>query len=109
MCASLEERTGWRELLKKKRSLCLSLMQKLGVDTTDWQRVNAFCKSPKISGKEFARLGVKDLDALQVKLRAIKGNGGLRPSKPHESATVSHHSRQESTYIAVPLSGMGEA
>ena len=27
MCASLEERTGWKEQLKKKRSLCLKLMQ----------------------------------------------------------------------------------
>ena len=69
MCASLEERTGWKEQLKKKRSLCLKLMQKAGIDTTDWQRINDFCRNPKIAGKEFAQLGVKDLDARQ-------GSGG---------------------------------
>ncbi len=39
MCASLEEHTGWRVQLKKKRSLCLKLMQQAGIDTTDWQRI----------------------------------------------------------------------
>ena len=109
LCASLEERTGWKEQLKKKRSLCLKLMQKTGVDTTDWARINDFCRNPKIAGKEFARLGVKDLDALQVKLRAIMGKGGLRPAKPKEVATMPQHTRQEVTYIAVPLVGMGQA
>ena len=94
MCASLEERTGWKEQLKKKRSLCLKLMQKAGIDTTDWQRI---------------KLGVKDLDALQVKLRAIMSKGGLRPAKAQEAATESQHTRQEVTYIAVPLVGMGQA
>ena len=109
MCSSLEERTGWKEQLKKKRSLCLKLMLKAGVDTTDWQRINDFCRNPKIAGKEFAQLGLKDLDALQVKLRAILGKGGLRPAKAQEAATESQHTRQEVTYIAVPLAGMGQA
>lgn len=114
MCASLEERTGWREQLKKKRSLCLKLMQKAGVDTTDWQRINDFCRNPKIAGKEFARLGVKDLDVLQVKLRAIMSKGGLKKTpaaKPQctVAATEVQHTEQEVTYIAVPLVGMGEA
>lgn len=78
LCASLEERTGWREQLRKKRSVCLKLMQKAGIDTTDWSRVNDFCQNPKIAGQVFARLGVEDLDALQVKLRAILRKGGLR-------------------------------
>lgn len=101
MCESLEERTGWKEQLKKKRSLCLKLMQKAGVDTTDWARINDFCRNPKIAGKVFAQLGVKDLDALQVKLRAIMSKGGLRPAKAHI--------RQEERYVAVPLASMGEA
>ena len=109
LCTSLEERTGWKEQLKKKRSLCLKLMQKAGVDTTDWARVNDFCQNPKIAGKVFAQLGLKDLDALRVKLRAIMGKGGLRPAKPKEAATMPQHTRQEVTYIAVPLVGMGQA
>lgn len=91
LCASLEERTGWKEQLRKARSLCLKLMQKAGVDTTDWQRINDFCRNPKIAGKAFAQLGVKDLDALQVKLRAIMRKGGLRsplPSSPRRGGVV---------------------
>ena len=125
MCASLEERTGWKEQLKKKRSLCLKLMQKAGIDTTDWQRINDFCKEVgcskdmplvmKVVGPLHksdvggVTLGVKDLDALQVKLRAIMSKGGLRPAKAQEAATESQHIRQEVTYIAVPLVGMGQA
>lgn len=109
MCSALEERTGWKEQLRKKRSVCLKLMQKAGIDTTDWQRVNAFCEDPRIAGKKFAQLGVKDLDALQVKLRAIMNKGGLRPAKAQEAPTESQDTRKEVTYIAVPLVGMGQA
>ncbi len=104
MCASLEERTGWKEQLKKKRSLCLKLMQQAGIETTDWQRINDFCRNPKIAGKEFAQLGVKDLDALQVKLRAILGKGGLKRAVAKPLPT-----EKDKAYIAVPLVGMGEA
>jgi len=109
MCSSLESVTGWKEQLRKKRSLCLKLMQKAGVDTTDWQRINDFCRNPKISGRVFAQLGVKDLDALQVKLRAIMSKGGLRPSKAQGAATESHGMRREASYIVLPLAGMGQA
>lgn len=97
MCASLEERTGWREQLKKKRSLCLKLMQKSGIDTTDWLRINAFCRNPKIAGREFAQLGVKDLDALQVKLRAIMSKGGLRQHSSDDSCRA--------VYVFSPVGG----
>ena len=83
MCASLEERTGWKEQLKKKRSLCLKLMQQAGIDTTDWQRINEFCRHPKIAGKTFARLSLSDLDTLQTKLRAILRKGGLKQKDTH--------------------------
>lgn len=71
MCATLEEHTGWRVQLKKKRSLCLKLMQQAGIDTTDWQRINDFCRHPRIAGKVFRQLSLADLDSLQTKLRAI--------------------------------------
>lgn len=104
MCASLEERTGWKEQLRKKRSVCLKLMQKAGIDTTDWQRVNAFCRNPKISGREFAQLGVKDLDALQVKLRAIMSKGGLRPKKE-----LAPQAQPQVEYMMVPIGNGAEA
>ena len=109
LCTSLEERTGWKEQLKKKRSLCLKLMQKAGVDTTDWARVNDFCQNPKIAGKVFAQLGLRDLDALQVKLRAIMGKGGLKPAKPKEVAIPSQHTEPETYMMAIPLNVMGQA
>lgn len=62
MCASLEEQTGWKAQVKKKRSLCLKLMQKAGIDTTDWQCINDFCRHPKIAGKVFAQMTLTDLD-----------------------------------------------
>lgn len=78
LCASLEERTGWRERLRRKRSLVLKLMQEAGVDTSGWDRVDRFCLSPRIAGKPFARLGMEELDALHLKLRAILRAGGLK-------------------------------
>jgi hypothetical protein len=78
-------------------------MHKAGVDTTDWQRINDFCRNPKIAGKAFAQLGVKDLDALQVKLRAIMGKGGLRQTNVEAAPQQAVHSR---TIVAVPLSNV---
>lgn len=87
LCQVLEQMCGrsWRASreaeraeLRRHRSVCLSLMQRLGVDTTDWQRVNGFCLLPRIAGKEFARLGLEELGALAVKLRAILRKGGMK-------------------------------
>lgn len=63
--------------LRKRRSMCLKLMQELGVDTTDWCRVDAFCEDVRIAGKRFARLSEDELVALGRKLRTIKRKGGL--------------------------------
>lgn len=120
LCASLEERTGWKGELRRKRSLCLKLMQKAGVDTSDWTRINNFCQNPKIAGRVFAQLGVKDLDALQVKLRAIIGRGGLKPAKQREVAmaipeqssptrSLLQHTEPQMVVVQMPLVGMGEA
>ena len=47
-------------------------MQLLGIDTADWDKVNAFCLDSRIAGKEFRELDCEALDTLQVKLRAIR-------------------------------------
>lgn len=109
LCASLEEHTGWKEQLKKRRSLCLKLMQKAGIDTTDWARVNDFCRNPKIAGKVFAQLGHRDLDALQVKLRSIIRKGGLKPARAEEVAIPSRQPEREMTVMAIPLAVTGQA
>lgn len=93
-CTAMERLTGqdekqkkWREELRRKRSVCLKLMQGLGVDTSDWARVNDFCRHPRIAGKEFARITVEELETLAVKLRAIQRKGGLKP-KSAETPTA---------------------
>lgn len=87
MCDALDgslkdPRGGQRELLRKHRSQALHLMQRLGIDTTDWVRINAFCRDTRIAGKEFAALAAEELEALAVKLRGIERRGGLKPLKP---------------------------
>lgn len=75
-----ERREAQKKALRKARSVCLHLMQQLGVDTADWPTVDNFCQNPKVSGKRFAWLRADELDALQVKLRMIRRHGGLKAS-----------------------------
>lgn len=75
MCEVLEARLNWT--LKKRRSTALKLMQELGIDTTDWSKVNVFCIDARIAGKPFAKLTTQELEILTVKLRQIKRKGGL--------------------------------
>lgn len=76
-CKELEAASGYDRELKRRRSICLRLIQGLQIDTSDWQRVNDFCRNPRISGKPFGRLSVEELESLSVKLRAIARKGGL--------------------------------
>ena len=57
---------------KKKRSEVLHQMQLLGINTADWNSVNAFCKDSRIAGKEFRDLDCEELDSLQVRIRTIR-------------------------------------
>lgn len=104
MCSTLEDRIGWKARLRKSRSVCLRLMQQLGIDTTDWERVNCFCQDSRISGEVFYRLGVEELNRLQVKLRAIMKNGGLKP-KSESSAPR----QPQIDYMVLPIGNGGEA
>lgn len=74
--------------LRRSRSIALHLMQKIGVDTTDWTRVNAFCKDSRITGKVFCRLDQDELEALAVKLRVIERKGGLKSPASETLGTV---------------------
>lgn len=102
LCASMEELTGWKVQVKKARSVCLKLMQQAGIDTTDWQRINDFCRHPKIAGKAFARLSLSDLDTLQTKLRAIMRKGGLKPHAPREEQN------NATSFIYIPMGNITE-
>lgn len=64
----------WRSVrpaLRKHRSTCLHLMQMIGVDTANWNAVNAYCRSPRIAGAEFRNLSIDELCNLSNKLRSI--------------------------------------
>ena len=65
------DRDKFAEQLRKSRSVCLRLMQKIGVDTTSWKVVNDYCKSPKIAGADFRVLSIDDVDRLSLKLSRI--------------------------------------
>jgi len=92
-CADLESKNGYRDLLRKERSATLKLMQKAGIDTTDWNRVNTFCLDPRIAGKEFARLSTDELAQIRRKIRAIDGKGGFAP-KTRREHSAEHPKRQ---------------
>lgn len=66
-----EKRNIYVEQRRKKRSSCLKLLQKIGVDTTSWTAINNYCKSPKIAGKVFADLDIEELQLLSLKQRMI--------------------------------------
>ena len=75
MAGGFRERERYRETLRRKRSAVLKLLQLSGIDTTDWNRVDAYCKDPRISGKVFRDLTEEELDMLNIKLRIIRRKG----------------------------------
>ena len=77
MCAALEQKVSpnaravYIQERKRRRSSALHQLQLYGVDTTDWNKVNAFCEQPRIAGKPFRDLDCEELEALTRKMRAI--------------------------------------
>lgn len=65
-------REQYQKIMRGKRSAVLHQMQLLGIDTANWERVNAYCRDSRIAGKEFRELDGEELDRLLVKLRAIR-------------------------------------
>ena len=105
MCNDMERVAGYderRETLRKelrgKRSVCLKLMQQVGVDTTDWARVDNFCMNPRIAGKPFRKISIEELEGLAVKLRVIKRKGGLnRANQSNRSNQTNRSNRTNRT------------
>lgn len=96
LCSHLEYTYGLQKqqaaadmVIKRQRSICLKIMQKMGIDTTDWERVNAFLKDGRIAGKKLYELSGPELVILERKLRSIERKGGLRKMPDGEpSGTV---------------------
>ena len=96
-CLALEELTGRKDQQRKARSSCLRLMQKIGIDTTDWTRINLFCQDKRICGKVFGRLNVEELHSLETKLRSIERKGGLKRTQRTGNSVQSTENRVQST------------
>lgn len=75
-------------------------MQQLGIDTTDWNRVDRFCSDTRIAGKAFRHISIDELEALAVKLRTIARKGGLKahPQQPEQTTTAA---RLQQTIVVV--------
>jgi hypothetical protein len=57
--------------LKRKRSSVLHQMTIMGIDTSDWKRVNELCLNRRIAGKVFHKLSYEELNLVLIKLRII--------------------------------------
>lgn len=58
--------------LRARRSEVLKMMQKMGVDTSEWAAVDSYCLNPRIAGKVFRELTVNELNEVKTKLWAIR-------------------------------------
>lgn len=56
---------------KRLRSGILHRLQKYGIDTTNWSKVNAFLERPRIAGKRLYDMDHNEMAALITKLESI--------------------------------------
>jgi hypothetical protein len=57
--------------LKHLRSAILHRLQKHGVDTTDWNKVNAFMRQPRIAGKTLGEMTIEEMQEFIPKIQSI--------------------------------------
>lgn len=62
----------YTKAMKRMRSAVLKRLQQIGIDTTDWDNVNAYLGSSRIAGKALYELTYEELQALIPKLESIK-------------------------------------
>lgn len=110
MCASMQDTVNggisdaeFKARIKSYRSNVLHWLQVIGVDTTDWDRVDAYCLDSRIAGKVFRKLTIPELEALVPKLKAIarKDKEKPEPKKKPEPMLVSD---QEALALLLNLS-----
>jgi hypothetical protein len=78
LTGDVERRERYRAELRRLRAQVLHQMQVWGVDTSDWNRVDAFCEDPRIAGKKFRFLSTGELEELSVKMRVIQRKKNCR-------------------------------
>jgi hypothetical protein len=67
----VQSEADFKAELKALRSAVLKRLQKMGIDTTDWAKVDNFCLNPRISGKAFRHLSKEELKDMIPKLATI--------------------------------------
>lgn len=77
------------------------LMQKMGIDTTDWAKINDFCRQPRIMGKEFRHITEEEHLGLQRKLRAIMAKRSN--SEPETCAETRKQKKGTEKYYLIDL------
>ena len=87
MCASMQQTLDgnvgaaeFKARIKGYRSKVLHWLQVIGIDTTDWDRVDAYCLDARIAGKVFRKLTIPELEALVPKLKAIARKAKEKPT-----------------------------
>ncbi len=66
-----EKHSDASQLVRSWRHKCLRMVQECGVDTSDWNRVNAFLMDKRIAGKHLYELNVSELVTLFNKLHNV--------------------------------------
>lgn len=105
-CEDLERKTGQKDELRKERSATLKLMQKMGVDTTDWNRVNLLCRDARIIGKDFYYITAEEHRDLRRKLRSIERKGGV--NRKSASMLEPRPQQKHQQVFVVPIGPMGQ-
>lgn len=86
MIRQLREQVESLEEKKKARSAALKQIQLYGIDTTDWDAVDRFCGNPRIAGKPFRYLTIRELKALRVKMLSIRKKAELKDYEQRRTA-----------------------
>lgn len=106
-CDDLERKFGRKEELRRERSATLKLMQKMGVDTTDWGRVNLLCRDARIIGKDFYYITADEHRELRRKLHGIERKGGFSRRQAERPECQKHEAQRQ--VIVVPMGNIGQA
>jgi hypothetical protein len=68
----MQERIENIDAKRKARSAVLKQLQLYGIDTTDWDAIDRFCRDPRIAGKRFSHLSIDELRILRTKMLSIR-------------------------------------
>lgn len=71
MQAEVNKQNGQNVEVKQLRSAILNRLQRYGVDTTSWARVNQFLQQPRIAGKRLYEMSIGEMRDLIPKLEMI--------------------------------------